>query len=131
MVFFGPVAQGIHDEFSHHGTLAGGVVAAAGAIGGSPAEIARNDFIEAKVIPAVYMVVNHIHNDTDAVFVEGMDCLFQFPDPDLPVERVGGIGTFREIEIDGVVAPVILWNLGLGMLHPRSRSRRWEAAEHG
>ena len=63
------------------------------------------------------MVVNHIHNYADAVFVESVDCLLQLPNPDLSVEGVGGIGALREIEINRVVAPVILAALRTGLIH--------------
>ncbi len=115
MVFIRPVIHGVHDVFSHHTPLGGGVVAAAGAVAGAPAEIARNDPVEAEAVPVVDVIVDHVHDHTQPRVMEGLDHLLHFPHPAGPIEGVRGVGAFGGVEIHRVIAPVVL-GLGAGFI---------------
>ena len=69
-------------------------------------------------IPGIlYMVVNHVHNNADAVCVQGFYHLLHFFYPHFPVCRVGGVGAFRHIVIDRVIAPVKLFGVDIALVH--------------
>ncbi len=63
------------------------------------------------------MVVNHVHNNADAVCVQGFYHLLHFFYPHFPVCRVGGVGAFRHIVIDRVIAPVKLFGVDIALVH--------------
>ena len=52
------------------------------------------------------MIVYHIHNHTDAGFMQCLNHFLHFPDTYLSVERIGCIGSLRHIVLHRVVAPV-------------------------
>ena len=54
------------------------------------------------------MVVNHVHDDPKTVPVQRLHQLLQFLYPHLPVGGIGGIGAFRHIVADRIIAPVKL-----------------------
>ena len=54
------------------------------------------------------MVVHHIHHDAQPGRVQSLHHLLEFPDPDFPVIRIGGIAAFRRVVVLRVVAPVEL-----------------------
>ena len=54
------------------------------------------------------MIVNHIHDHADLVVVKYFYHLFHLGNTDSTVVRIGGIGTFRDIIIFRVIAPVEL-----------------------
>ena len=57
------------------------------------------------------MVIDHIHNNPQAVLMQRLDSLLHLPDAHCAVIGIGGIGAFRQVEIHGVIAPVVaaLW----------------------
>ena len=63
------------------------------------------------------MVVHHIHHHTDARRMEGLDHLLALPHPDFAAGGVGGVAALREIVVGGVVAPVVLPQQRLCLVH--------------
>ena len=64
------------------------------------------------------VVVNHIHDHTDAGLVQGLDHLLVFPDADFTVVRIGGVAAFGHVIVFGIVTPVELIG-GIGLVHSR------------
>ena len=108
VIFVRPVVYGIHNVFSHHAPLGGGVIAAAGAVAGAPAEISRDNLVEAEAVPVVDVIVYHVHDYAQPGIVDGLHRLLQFPHPAGTVKGVCGVGAFGDVEIHRVIAPVVL-----------------------
>ena len=108
VIFVRPVVYGIHNVFSYHAPLGGGVVATAGAVAGAPAEISRDDLVEAEAVPVVDVIVYHVHDYAQPGIVDSLHRLLQFPNPAGPVKGVCGVGAFGDVEIHRVIAPVVL-----------------------
>ena len=121
VVFVRPIADRVHDVLVNHGPFGGGVIAAAGTVGehtiGDTAEIIGNQTVEAEGIRMVDVVIDHVHNDTDAVVVEALDHLLHFLHTDFAVESISGIGTLGDVEVYGIVTPVELGLLRMAFVH--------------
>ena len=110
VVFLGPVENRIPNVGGAHRPLAGQVVAALGAV--RPAAVGPVAVIVAghrplqPGIPVIGVVVDHIHNHPEPLPVEGLDRLFQLPNPQGPVGGVQGVGALRHVVVHRVVAPV-------------------------
>ena len=95
MILISPVADGINDVLTHHRTLGCRVISAAGTVGvfsvfGS-GEIIGYDLIEAEVLRVINVVVDNIHNNTDAVIVQSLNHLLHFTDTHCTIVRVSGV----------------------------------------
>ena len=111
MVLTCPIYERIHDEPAEHRPFAGHVVAAARTVGESAgivttAEIPGGHALEFVVV-LVHVVVNDIHDHTDARPVQRCNHRLALADADGPVIRVGAIRAFRHIVSDRVVPPVV------------------------
>ena len=108
-----PVVEGIHQILAHHDPLGGGIVAAAGAVGihavfVDPAEISGHNLVKAEIPSLKNMVVDHVHNHADAVVVQSLHHLLHFLHTDGAVVGIRSVGTFGNIEVHRVIAPVEL-----------------------
>ena len=65
------------------------------------------------------MIINNIHDDSDAFRVDGVDKLAEFCNPRGGVGGVGCVGAFGDVVVDGIVAPVVLRTEGqvAGFVH--------------
>ena len=54
------------------------------------------------------MVVHHVHDDTDACFVECLNHLLVFHDSHCAVVGIGGITAFGDVVVFRIIAPVEL-----------------------
>ena len=72
------------------------------------AEVSGDNLIYAEASGIVNVVIHHVHHDAQSGVVHRLDHLLHFPHTDASVEGVCGIGAFRNIEIYGVIAPVVL-----------------------
>ena len=116
VVFVGPVVDTVYNVLTDHAAFGSGVVAADGAAGPDAlltdtAEIGRYDLINAEGLIVVDMIINHIHDDAETIVMQCLYHLLHFLDTNFSVIRICGIGAFRDIEVYGVITPVIL---GLG-----------------
>ena len=80
VVFLCPIKHGIQDVLCAHAALTGGVVAAAGAVGRASVfvetvVVARHGSIQ-EGVQAIGVIVYHVHDDTEAVLMEGHNQLF-------------------------------------------------------
>ena len=121
VVLPGPVEDRVDEIPPGHGTLAGKLVAAAAAIGKAAvlvlAEIIIGHGPVQDVIVAIHVVVHHVHNDANARRVEGGDHLLALPDAHLAPGGVGGVAALRDVEVGGVVAPVVLPGQRTALVH--------------
>ena len=69
------------------------------------------------------MVVDHIHDHTDALPVARHHELAEFTDPHLTVERIGAVRALENIVIERVVAPVEL-RQAAALVHGREVKNR-------
>ena len=111
VVGFGPVQHRIHDEFAHHGALAGKVAAAAGAIGhavvGPAAVPVAGDCPLKAAFTVIGVVVDHIHDNAQPRAVQGCHHGAALAHANLAVERIRGKAALRHIVVLGVIAPVV------------------------
>ena len=120
MVLLRPVEDGLQNIFGAHLPLAGHIVAAGGAVGCGavlvyPVEIPGHGPLEPGV-QRVGVVVHHIHDDPEALGVEGPDHLLQLPDAHFPPGGVCGVRSLRHIVVHRVIAPVEIRPLA-GLIH--------------
>ena len=54
------------------------------------------------------MIVNDVHDDTDARIMQALNHFLHFQDPDFRLVGIGRIGSFRNIEVLRIIAPVVL-----------------------
>ena len=121
VVFLRPVEDRVDEIPPGHGALAGKLVAAAAAVRIAavlvfPEKVSRHDVVQ-NVLVAVGVVVDHIHDDADAGLVQGLDHGAALPDADFAVVGVGGIAALRDVEVDGVIAPVVLFRQRFCFVH--------------
>ena len=113
----GPIDDRIHHVFAHHRALAGQVAAAAGAVGQAAVRPAAQPVAGHgafhPVIGIIGMVVDDVHHDAEPGAVQRRDHCPAFAHADFAVPGVGGIGTFRHIVVERVVAPVVAAGAGL------------------
>ena len=110
VVFRCPVDHGIDHVFTVHRTLGSGLVAAAGAAavitGQSVAVIViRNDFVQVG-IGVVSVVVDHVHDHTQAGVMQRLHHLLEFLHAHFSVFRIRRIAAFRDIVVLRIIAPV-------------------------
>ena len=113
MILVCPVCYRIDHIFSEHCLIGGCYVAAAASVkililGIHSEIISRNCFFKAAVACRIYMVINHIHNNANAPVVQCLNHLLKFVNSHLSHCRIGSVGALRHIEINRIVAPVIL-----------------------
>ena len=121
VVFLRPVEDGIDHIPPGHGPLAGKFVAAAAAVGKAAvlvlAEKVAGHGVVQRVRIAVHVVIHHIHHHADARRVQGCDHFPALPDAHLAAGGVGGIAAFGHIVVGGVIAPVVLPQQRLCLVH--------------
>ena len=121
VVLLRPVEQRVDHIFAGHGALAGKLVAAAAAVGQAAVLILAEKVVRYGVVQhvfvAVHVVIHHIHDHADACRVQGGDHLFALPHPHFAPGGVGGVAALREIVVGGVVAPVVLPQQRLCLVH--------------
>ena len=113
MVFVRPVVDAVYNIFTNHASLGSGIVAADRTVGPDSvsvdaAEICGNDLVEAERLIMVNVVIDHVHDDADAIVMKRFHHLLHFGHTHLTVERIGAVGAFGNIEVHGIVTPVIL-----------------------
>ena len=121
VVLPGPVEDRVDEIPPGHGALAGKLVAAAAAVGKAavrvlPEKVIGHGIVQG-ILGAVGVVVHHVHHHPDARCMEGGDHLPALPDAHLAPGGVGGVAALRHIEVGGVVAPVILPQQRLCLVH--------------
>ena len=112
-----PVIHRIHNILANHITLGSGIIATTGGIRIHAGEISRYNLVEAKLIRIIYMVIYHIHDNTNLVLMQGIYHLFHFCHTSGSIIRICGIRTFRCIVIYRIIAPVKLWFSQFGLIH--------------
>ena len=70
-----------------------------------------------RVLIAVHVVIYHVHHHADARRVQRRDHFPALPDAHLAPGGVGGVAALRYVEVGGVVAPVILPQQRLCLVH--------------
>ena len=118
VVLLMPVQHGFDDVLADHLTLRSGIIAAARAVGvraiGIEArEVTGNDLVEAECAGVINMVVDHVHHNADVCLVQGLDHLLELIDTDSAIVGIGGVRAFGRIVVDGIIAPVEVFTLGL------------------
>ncbi len=63
------------------------------------------------------MIVNHVHDNADAVIMKRFYHLFHFFDSDLAIVRIGRVRAFRHIVVDRVISPVKLRRIKLRLIY--------------
>ena len=71
MVFIRPITDGIHNVLPYHAALARRIISTAGtariaSVLVDSGKIPRHKLVNTEFLGAVYMVINDIHDDTDA-----------------------------------------------------------------
>ena len=113
VILLHPVEHGVDDVVTSHGALGSDVVATAGAVGPvtltpETGEVVGNDLVVAPVTAAIGMVVDHVHDNVDAVGVEGLNHLLELVNTDVTIERISSVGALGNIVVLRVIAPVVL-----------------------
>ena len=116
------IFEGVYHKSAVHKVLRSGLVAAAGAVGEAavlvhPMVIVREALMERRLFREIGVVVNDIHNNSDAVLMQLHDQLLELSYAALGIKGIGGIGTLKAVVIEGVVAPVVLRLEGLALVH--------------
>src|SRR5699024_8096805 len=110
VVFPGPVQHRLEDIPGAHAPLRGQVVAAARAVGGAAVGVLAVEVPglgpPQPGVQLVGVVVHHVHDDPEAVLVQGLDGLLQLPDAHRAVVGIGGIAALGDVVVDRVVPPV-------------------------
>ena len=122
VVLVDPVFHALQHETAHHRTLRSCLVAAARAVGvgsvlGLTVIVVGESLLEIRMIDVVCVVVNHIEDDTDASFVQGLYHLFELADAADRVVRVRAVGSFGHVVVHRVIAPVVLVVLQACLIH--------------
>ena len=112
VIFPGPVHDGVRYIIIHHGTPCGNVISAGRTVGKAPVLlvaviIPRHHPLQPGIL-VMGMIVNHIHNNPDAAFMQGLNHLLALPDSDRAVIWVRSVRAFRYIVVHRVIAPVKL-----------------------
>ena len=96
MIFFHPITYGLQDELTHHGALAGSLIAATRSI--TPVaffvqavEIAGAGLLKLRIAQVVGMVIYHVHDHADAGLMERLNHLFHFYNTALGVTWIGAV----------------------------------------
>ncbi len=113
LVLLGPGDDRVHDQLAHHRVLGRGVGAAGavghGAVGEEPLVVARHDPVQdggVRLAARGGVVVDDVHDDPEAVLVEGLDHPAELDRTGRAV-RVGGVRALRDRVVVRVVAPVV------------------------
>src|SRR5262249_19865974 len=109
-----PVFDRVDDELAGHRPFGGKFVAATSAIGVPAGGISAVIVIWENFVEDVGwmrpgaggVVINDVEDDTDVMAVKSLNHPLEFGLADGPV-RVAGVGTFRGIVEDGIVAPIV------------------------
>ena len=121
MILLHPVAAGLDHELAEHLLVGSSLVAAAGAVGehgaGAHAVVVAGSCLFKAGGGVVGVVVNDVHDDGDASVVERLDHLLEFPDSDVAVIGVGGIGALGGVVVLRIVAPVAVCGRGSRLVH--------------
>ena len=112
MVFGEPVDEAVHHVLAEHCALGGRLVSAAASVGGRSGGavavvIVGDDPVEVGV-DVVGVVVDHVHDHSEACLVKAHDHLLEFVDPDFAVVRVRAVASLGHVVVLGIVAPVEL-----------------------
>ena len=113
VVLVSPVVDRVNNVLADHATLGSGIVTTAGAVGVGTGEVIRHSVVHAELGAVVNVVVNDVHDDADAVVMQGLNHLLELLNTDLAVVRIGGVGTLGNVVVHGIVAPVETGVLGL------------------
>ena len=62
------------------------------------------------------MVVDDVKDDAYASAVEGLYHLFEFAYAHVGAGGIGAVAAFGDVVVEGVVAPVVLWTLGVALV---------------
>ena len=122
VIFVYPVEYRLHHVFTHHGTVTGSLVSAAGAVGRFTIlclaiEVAGYRTLEVAFLSVKSMIINHIEYHTDTCFVKGLHHLLEFLDSHIGLIRIGGIRTVRYIIVLRIIAPVVLCLVRFTFVH--------------
>ena len=101
-------------KFTHHRLIARCFIATSGgvrprAVCLKTVVIVRSNLVEIRLFAEHRMVINDIHNDPQAVFMQSLYQLFQLSNPRCTVRRIRRIRTFGRIVIQRVVAPIVFF----------------------
>ena len=112
MVLFCPVEHRLQNIFCTHLPLAGHVISAGRTVGDPPVfkhpvEIPGRRALEPGVC-CISMIIHHIHDHAEAVGMKRLYHFLHLADAHLSAGRIRGIGSFRNIVIHRVIAPVKL-----------------------
>ena len=113
VVLVHPVFHALDHELAHALALAGRLVAttaavAVGAIGILAVVVVGTGELEVAAVDVPGVVINHIEDDLDARFVQGLDHLLELADAHLGLIGVGGVTALGHVVVHRVIAPVIL-----------------------
>ena len=107
---------------THHGTVTGSLVSAAGAVGRFTIlclaiEVAGYRTLEVAFLSVKSMIINHVEYHTDTCFVKGLHHLLEFLDSHIGLIRIGGIRTVRYIIVLRIIAPIVLCLVRFTFVH--------------
>ena len=110
--FVGPILHRFGDVAAYHRTLRGGFVAATRGVGVVAililtVVVAGCCEREVGAVVGEGVVVDNVHNHTDAGLVESLHHLFHFTNADLGAVGVGGVAALGHVVVFGIIAPVV------------------------
>ena len=112
MVLFGPVTKRIDHEFTEHGFVGSGDVAAAGGVEEFTVlhteVVAGDGFFKGRINSGVYMIINNVHDNADSILMKGLYHFLELSDTNLAVVRIGRVGAFGNIVVDRIISPVVV-----------------------
>ena len=130
MVFVSPVFHTFEHELAHQRLFRSSLVATAGTVAwlsvGSVTVVRhRESAVEIASFDVESMVVNHIENNANACFVQGLYHLFELKNAAGRLLCIERITAFRHVIVLWIVAPIVLWGSRVGFVY-RSKVERWQ-----
>ena len=112
VILIDPIAHRLYHKSAHHLAIRSRFIAATAAIGiasilSETVEISWGCKIERIPVSVESMVINHIHNDPDSVFVKRLHHLLELPYPTARIKRISTERALRDVVVLRIVTPAI------------------------